>query len=382
MYIKQGAITFEKTPYYLSSTVAAMELHQLLPSAKLVVLLRDPKARAYSSFYHHCRNRRIVVIPRGNIDHDNEKGDEVLSESTSPFNHSRVVFNQDCATAEHCCCAPHDLRPRGDSDHLGRRFKAPRGLRAKLEARASDAWASMKPRQMWQRARSMVSGTSQNGDGENGDDGEGGGDEENDSYGNRDDNQKGRPLALEACDADAFEQYLASTSMDAEGADLGTVLRKGLYSQQLNTYLELFGRKQLLVMDGASFARDPHHTLNRVFDFALLPNHTYGPEAVAQNEKGYWFLKGRNSKANKPRLVYGAMSASSLAKLSAFYAQPDEELRALFPEEHFSWLPPLPRGEAASQSSDSAQNPAAAPRRRTENLGEDEEQQSWMNQGR
>ena len=368
-----------------------MELHQLLPSAKLVALLRDPKARAYSSFYHHCRNRRIVVVPRGSVNQTNFKSDETFSQSVSSLNHSRVVFNQDCATAEHCCCAPHDLKPRGHSDHVGRRFKAPRGLRAKLEARASDARASMKPRQLWRQARSMVSRSHGQEDDGVGDDGEGDGQEGSDNNGgsngdgheSRHERQPGKPLSLEACDANAFDQYLASTSMDPEGADLGTVLRKGLYAQQLNTYLELFGREQLLVLDGASFALDPHHTLSRLFAFASLPSHTYRADTVAQNEKGYWYIKGRNSKANKPRLAYGAMSPSSLAKLAAFYAQPDEELRALFPEEHFSWLPPLPLGGGAFASPfDSLHNSAAAPRRRTEDLGEDEGQQSWIGQGR
>jgi len=64
-------------------------MHTWLPRVKLVALLRDPAARAYSSFYHHCdRNSRLVLDA-----------------------HRRVVFNADCARVEHCCCSTHDLAP-------------------------------------------------------------------------------------------------------------------------------------------------------------------------------------------------------------------------------------------------------------------------------
>lgn len=375
----QGAISFEKSPYYLSSTVAAVELHQLLPAAKLVALLRDPKARAYSSFHHHCRNRRIVVVPGG------PGGGAGGAEAALSLDGSRVVFNGDCATVEHCCCAPHDQRPR---------FKPPRGLGAQLGAQATDAWERSGPRQLWLQARAAAGGNQPRGD-EGGDEGEGEDDigSSSNSSGSRSSSRSGRrressesrgtPLTPEVCDAAAFEQYLASTATDPDADNLGTVLRKGLYAKQLRTYLALFGRPQLLALDGATFAHDPHAALRRVFAFAGLPSHTYGADAVARNAAGYWYVVGRASKGNKPRLVYGAMQPASLARLAAFYAAPDEELRALFPEERFSWLPPLPpEGPLPEAPLPGAPRPAAVPKRRTEDRGEDEGQQSWMDQGR
>ena len=60
---KAGTITMEKTPYYISSAEAALEMRSLLPSVKLVAMLREPAARAYSSFYHHCsRNHRLLEV--------------------------------------------------------------------------------------------------------------------------------------------------------------------------------------------------------------------------------------------------------------------------------------------------------------------------------
>ena len=44
--------------------------------------------------------------------------------------------------------------------------------------------------------------------------------------------------------------------MDHESPNLGTLLRKGLYAAQLKTYLRLFGRHRMLVMDSKTFARD------------------------------------------------------------------------------------------------------------------------------
>jgi len=82
---KRGVVTFEKTPFYLASAQAAQEMAALLPSVKLVAILREPNARAYSSFQHHCmRNQRLVE----------SKG--------------TVVFNEDCAKPEMCCCGPLD----------------------------------------------------------------------------------------------------------------------------------------------------------------------------------------------------------------------------------------------------------------------------------
>ena len=42
----------EATPYYLYHPAAAVRIHALLPAAKLIVLLRDPVARAFSHYRH------------------------------------------------------------------------------------------------------------------------------------------------------------------------------------------------------------------------------------------------------------------------------------------------------------------------------------------
>lgn len=46
----------EGSPGYLYSTTAAREIHRHNPAAKIIILLRDPRDRAYSLFLHHLRD--------------------------------------------------------------------------------------------------------------------------------------------------------------------------------------------------------------------------------------------------------------------------------------------------------------------------------------
>jgi hypothetical protein len=48
-------ITGEATPYYLFHPHAARRAAQVVPDARLIVLLRNPVARAYSHYYHEVR---------------------------------------------------------------------------------------------------------------------------------------------------------------------------------------------------------------------------------------------------------------------------------------------------------------------------------------
>ena len=53
-------VTFDKSPDYMRSRRSLHQLSTMLPSAKLVVLLRDPAERAVSEFQHNCRHGRYV----------------------------------------------------------------------------------------------------------------------------------------------------------------------------------------------------------------------------------------------------------------------------------------------------------------------------------
>ena len=53
-----GGICLEASPSYLPSPAALRRMHQLLPEAMIVVLLRDPVARAFSHYQHDKTRRR------------------------------------------------------------------------------------------------------------------------------------------------------------------------------------------------------------------------------------------------------------------------------------------------------------------------------------
>jgi hypothetical protein len=51
----QRSITGEATPYYLFHPHAARRMAEVVPQARLIVLLRDPVDRAYSGYHHQVR---------------------------------------------------------------------------------------------------------------------------------------------------------------------------------------------------------------------------------------------------------------------------------------------------------------------------------------
>eukprot|EP00940_MAST-03C_sp_MAST-3C-sp2_P001018 g1018.t1 len=59
--LDEGVVTVEKTPNYLFHRDAAIRMHQMMPSALLIALLRDPVRRAYSGWHHNCRMRRYSL---------------------------------------------------------------------------------------------------------------------------------------------------------------------------------------------------------------------------------------------------------------------------------------------------------------------------------
>jgi len=364
--IRKGTVTFEKTPYYLASPVAALEMHRLLgPRLRLVALLRDPVARAYSSFYHHCdRNRRIVVVREDKLQAGLQAGNS---------GEGKVVFNADCALVEHCCCAPSDLAPPEDwvpparpRSHEGVGAQAVAALWARLGNPVGGAsWPTLKnadPR-LGQRkqARPKVKGAPLKADGRKGGKVEqaarragkevpgaaralGEAEEASPVAVGLGMVERGNPLgglasvarSVVACDPETFDRYLESTELDPESPHLGTILRKGLYAAQLGEYMRLFGRSHLLVMDFKAFATDPQTAVNRVFSFAGLKRISFQGKAEV-NGQGFWYLKGKDSKSNKQK-PYGPMLDSSRKVLGDFYRVPDRELKRLFPDEPFSWI--------------------------------------------
>ena len=54
----QAGLNLDSSPYYLFHPLAPQRAHELLPEAKLIVLLRDPVRRAYSHYWHERDKKR------------------------------------------------------------------------------------------------------------------------------------------------------------------------------------------------------------------------------------------------------------------------------------------------------------------------------------
>jgi hypothetical protein len=54
---KSCELVFEKTPLYLFHPLAPKRIHELIPEAKLIAILRNPTERAISHYFHEKRNK-------------------------------------------------------------------------------------------------------------------------------------------------------------------------------------------------------------------------------------------------------------------------------------------------------------------------------------
>lgn len=67
--------TIDSSPYYLFHPAVPQRAHQLVPDAKLIVLLRDPVKRTYSHYHHACRHGLETLDFRAAIDQEEQRLD-------------------------------------------------------------------------------------------------------------------------------------------------------------------------------------------------------------------------------------------------------------------------------------------------------------------
>ena len=58
---REVPLTFDKSPDYMRSSAALEQIHHMLPSAKILALLREPVRRTISAFNHNCKHQRYGV---------------------------------------------------------------------------------------------------------------------------------------------------------------------------------------------------------------------------------------------------------------------------------------------------------------------------------
>ena len=94
----EATLTFEKSPTYMRSLSAMQRLHRLLPSVKLIVLLKNSVKRAISEINHHCSRSRYVKFTRDDIHKISingvhyKKGDVVFREDRTHYKYMDKVI--------------------------------------------------------------------------------------------------------------------------------------------------------------------------------------------------------------------------------------------------------------------------------------------------
>jgi hypothetical protein len=95
--LQGGSLTLEGSPYYLVHPLVPRRVAQLLPTIKLIVLLRNPVDRALSHYQHEVRGGRESLSFTEALDRESERlaGEEARLESEPDYysyNHHRYSY--------------------------------------------------------------------------------------------------------------------------------------------------------------------------------------------------------------------------------------------------------------------------------------------------
>ena len=102
---KSLKLTFDKSPDYMRSKTAIASLHEMLPSVKLIIILRDPLERTLSEFNHNCRHNRYFRLLQ---DYDGLPKGKILLSTNSPYvpAHLTKKLAFPCKANIHLTCQP------------------------------------------------------------------------------------------------------------------------------------------------------------------------------------------------------------------------------------------------------------------------------------
>jgi hypothetical protein len=87
-----GLVTFEATPAYLFHSHAARRAAAIVPSTRLVAVLRDPVDRAYSHYWHHRRDGKETLSFEEAIDREEERIGEDLRRAEADEWHTSMAL--------------------------------------------------------------------------------------------------------------------------------------------------------------------------------------------------------------------------------------------------------------------------------------------------
>ena len=95
--LRAGRTTGEASPYYIFHPLAAARIHDLLPQAKLIAILRNPVDRAYSHYQHMVRSGREMLTFERALDQERTRleGEEerIVRDPAPPlYNHMYLSY--------------------------------------------------------------------------------------------------------------------------------------------------------------------------------------------------------------------------------------------------------------------------------------------------
>ena len=266
--------------------IAAM--HSLLPSLKLIALVREPTARAYSGFQHTCMKGRIFKIrlhlgesttsQARNLLRRELAGRIVIAENKSQAVEGLFLrFGRFAIFEVHLRRLEYPCPPSAFDNFL----MIPETTPARHSSAAPPPQPQLQPHLNDEVLESLLDV--------------------------RHDKHKSRQKHFEA------------------GSEISSILTHGLYAEAIADFQALYGADQLLVLFTEELQRELLQSLEKVMAFLGVPFFDYRPFA-SKNSRGGVVATFQRSKTESSLTHYLPMSNNAQRALDAFYAQPNLKL--------------------------------------------------------
>eukprot|EP00039_Didymoeca_costata_P028335 m.20715 g.20715 ORF g.20715 m.20715 type:complete len:531 (-) comp6928_c0_seq2:62-1654(-) len=288
-YLQQGFVltkptdisriyTFEKSPNYgIMSEMNIYYMHQMLPSIKLIALLRNPTSRAYSGFQHTCKKGRVFLIdPLIASLRSNSKARNRLRNTLA----GRVILAENKTQA---------------TEALFIRF----GRYTVYESHIAPLQYPCPP---WAFDNFLMLPTLV----------------ENSSYSNTN---------SEGLDPEVAESLLDLRSKTTQTT---TILEHGNYADSIQSYLKFFPREQLQIYLTEELQHGPVELLSDIQHFLGVPQYDFA-KLAQRDSQGHISASFQKSKTDSS--TYAPMSSRAKEVLDGYYKEPNRKLSKLISEQ-------------------------------------------------
>jgi hypothetical protein len=250
------------------------QMHNLLPSLKLIALIREPSSRAYSGFQHTCMKGRIFQIdPELGTAHSKSEARQLLRRELA----GRVII------AENKSQAVEGLYLR-----FGR-FAIFEVHLHQLEYPCShDMFDDFL----------MISNTTK-------------------------------------YPHNHLQEEVVESLLDVRGTAMSSILSHGLYAEAIADFHKLYSSEQLLILFTEELQRDLINSLDKVLRFLGIPYFDFKPFAY-QNGRGGVVATFQRSKTSSS--TYLPMSIQASQALDGFYSTPNKNLAKMLDDDRVASL--------------------------------------------